>query len=50
MNQKWVIYYCLHASQSQDNYELEYRMLSADARVVWLYDIVSVVWVENNPK
>ncbi len=25
-------------------------MLSADGRVVWQYNIVNVVWVENNPK
>ncbi|WP_413173499.1 PAS domain S-box protein [Anabaena azotica] len=49
-DQQWVVDYCLHASQSQENYEFEYRMLSADGRVVWLYDIVNVVWVENNPQ
>ena len=45
-----MVDYCVHASESQENYELQYRMLSADGRVVGQYNIVNVVWVENNPK
>ncbi|MEA5503858.1 PAS domain S-box protein [Halotia wernerae UHCC 0503] len=49
-DQKWAIDYCLEASLSQDNYEFEYRMLAADGRIVWLYDIVNVVRSGNQPQ
>ncbi len=35
--------YCQEATARCENHELEYRMLAADGRVVWLRDIVSVV-------
>ncbi|MEH2260717.1 PAS domain-containing hybrid sensor histidine kinase/response regulator [Nostoc sp.] len=34
---------CQEATARCENHELEYRMLAADGRVVWLRDIVSVV-------
>lgn len=34
------------AIQEQRNHELEYRMIAADGRIVWLHEIVSVI-VEN---
>ncbi|WGV24694.1 hybrid sensor histidine kinase/response regulator [Halotia branconii] len=49
-DQEWAIDYCLEASLSQDNYEFEYRMLAADGRIVWLYDIVNVVRSGNQPQ
>ncbi|MGM3309171.1 PAS domain S-box protein [Anabaena sp. WFMT] len=49
-DQKWAINYCCQCSQSLDNYEFEYRMLAANGRVVWLYDIVNVVRDEDGPK
>lgn len=33
----------LNCSREQDSYELEYRMLTADGRTVWLQDIVNVI-------
>jgi PAS domain S-box-containing protein len=45
----WTIKHCIESSLSQENYEFEYRMLAADGRVVWLYDIVNVVRGENGP-
>jgi signal transduction histidine kinase len=36
-------------SLSQDNYEFEYRMLAADGRVVWVYQIVNVVRSGDKP-
>ncbi|MDZ8094843.1 MAG: PAS domain S-box protein [Nostoc sp. DedQUE05] len=47
---KWAIQYCQESSLSLNNYEFEYRMLAADGRVVWLYDIVNVVRDENGPQ
>ena len=49
-DQEWAIQYCLESSLSLNNYEFEYRMLAADGRVVWLYDIVNVVRDENGPQ
>ncbi|HEY9650247.1 MAG TPA: PAS domain-containing sensor histidine kinase, partial [Coleofasciculaceae cyanobacterium] len=39
----WAIAYCQDNSAVLNNYEFEYRMLAADGRIVWLYDIVNVV-------
>lgn len=38
-----AINYCQEATNRGENHELEYRMLTADGRVIWLRDIVSVV-------
>ncbi|MFH7026504.1 MAG: PAS domain S-box protein [Heteroscytonema crispum UTEX LB 1556] len=46
-DRQWAIEYCVDCSRSQDNYEFEYRMLTADGKIVWLYDIVNVVRGEN---
>ncbi|TAF03965.1 MAG: PAS domain S-box protein, partial [Nostocales cyanobacterium] len=37
-----AINYRLISSQLLENYEFEYRILAADGRIVWLYDIVNV--------
>ena len=49
-DREWALKYCLDSSASLDNYEFEYRMLAADGRVVWLYDIVNVVRSEDGPQ
>ncbi|MEH1867574.1 MAG: PAS domain S-box protein [Nostoc sp.] len=49
-DQKWAIQYCQESSLSLNNYEFEYRMLAADGKIVWLYDIVNVVRDENGPQ
>ncbi|MEH2207468.1 MAG: PAS domain S-box protein [Nostoc sp.] len=49
-DREWAIEYCQESSLSLNNYEFEYRMLAADGRVVWLYDIVNVVRNENGPQ
>ncbi|WP_292711565.1 MULTISPECIES: ATP-binding protein [unclassified Nostoc] len=49
-DREWVIQYCQESCISLNNYEFEYRMLAADSRVVWLYDIVNVVRDENGPQ
>lgn len=49
-DREWTINHCTECSLSQDNYEFEYRMLAADGRVVWLYDIVNVVRGEDGPQ
>lgn len=39
--------YCLQYTQKLQNHQLEYRMLTADGRIVWMQEIVTVV-VEDN--
>ncbi|MHC5599904.1 MAG: response regulator [Nostoc sp.] len=43
------IHFCQEAIARCENYELEYRMLAADGRVVWLRDVVSVVEEAGTP-
>ncbi|WP_370569764.1 PAS domain S-box protein [Sphaerospermopsis sp. LEGE 00249] len=49
-DKEWAVKYCLMSSQTEENYEFEYRMLAADGRVVWLYDIVNVVRSKDGAK
>ncbi|MDZ8225730.1 MAG: PAS domain S-box protein [Nostoc sp. ChiVER01] len=41
--------FCQEATARCKNHELEYRMLAADGRVVWLRDVVSVVEEAGSP-
>ncbi len=45
----WAMDYCLNASDQNDNYEFDYRMIAADGRSVWLHDIVNVVRQDGAP-
>lgn len=49
-DREWAVNYCIESSLTLDNYEFEYRMLAADNRVVWLYDIVNVVRNGDTPQ
>ncbi len=40
---------CQKFSAQRENYELEYRMITADGRVIWLEDIVNVMKQEGDP-
>lgn len=40
---------CLTATQQKQNHEFEYRMVTADGRLVWLKDVVTVVVEEEQP-
>ncbi|MEH2437013.1 MAG: PAS domain S-box protein [Nostoc sp.] len=46
---KKSVRFCQEATARRENYELEYRMLAADGRVVWLRDVVSVVEEAGSP-
>jgi PAS domain S-box-containing protein len=41
---------CIEYSNAQDNYELEYRMIAKDGRVVWLHNLVSVIREDGRPR
>jgi PAS domain S-box-containing protein len=40
---------CLMATQQRQNHELEYRMVTADGRLIWLKDLVTVVEEAGQP-
>lgn len=46
-DREWVVAHCQAGAQTQQNYELEYRMIAVDGRVIWVQDLISVV-VEND--
>ncbi len=46
----WVIGFCTQAAKEIKNYELEYRMLAADGRIVWVRDMVWVAAEGGRPK
>jgi PAS domain S-box-containing protein len=39
----WAVAFCVKATSENRNHDLEYRMIGADGRVVWLRDLVTVV-------
>jgi PAS domain S-box-containing protein len=41
---------CLQSAARLRDYELEYRMVAADGRAVWIHDIVNVVAEDGRPK
>ncbi|MGJ5629838.1 PAS domain S-box protein [Nostoc sp. CALU 1950] len=43
------VHFCQEATAKCQNHELEYRMLAADGRVIWLRDVVSVVEEAGTP-
>jgi len=42
----WAINFCLTATAERRTHQLDYRMIAADGRTVWVHDLVSVI-VEN---
>ena len=46
----FAINFCETSSKSLSDYELDYRMLTADGRVVWLHDVVNVVTENGMPR
>jgi two-component system, cell cycle sensor histidine kinase and response regulator CckA len=46
-DREWAITFCVTAVNEKRDHDVEYRMIAADGRTVWLRDIVSVV-VEND--
>jgi PAS domain S-box-containing protein len=39
----WAVEFCIRATQEKRAHELEYRIIAADGRTVWLRDMVTVV-------
>jgi PAS domain S-box-containing protein len=45
----WAVHFSLKAVAARKPYEIEYRMVAADGRVVWLRDLVTVVCADDRP-
>jgi len=45
----WVLEHCRQATQAGQSHDFEYRMITADHRVIWLRDIVNVVMERGKP-
>jgi len=41
--------FCLASSKTQKDYVFDYRMIAKSGKIVWLHDIVNVVWKNNLP-
>jgi PAS domain S-box-containing protein len=41
---------CREYAKAWDNFELDYRMIASDGRVVWLHNLISVIREGNEPK
>ena len=41
--------YCRKATQEKRNHSLDYRMIAADGRVVWLHNLVNVIVEHDEP-
>src|SRR5438034_8227240 len=40
----WAIAFCVQATAEKRNHDFEYRMMAADGHIVWLRDLVTVVF------
>jgi PAS domain S-box-containing protein len=45
-----VLARCDEYGRERDNYELEYRMIARDGRIVWLHNLVSVIREDGEPR
>jgi PAS domain S-box-containing protein len=46
-DQEWVPSYCRSMVKKNKNHDMDYRMIGADGRVVWLHDVTSVLVEEG---
>ncbi|PKM12923.1 MAG: histidine kinase [Gammaproteobacteria bacterium HGW-Gammaproteobacteria-3] len=42
-DREWAVSYCLTETTAHREHKFEYRMMAADGRIVWLYDIVEPI-------
>ena len=48
-DREYAVNFCKNASLHGENYEFEYRMKTADGRIVWLQDFVMIIYKNNKP-
>ncbi len=46
----YAIDFCQKSSETEDNFEFEYRMLAANGEIIWLHDLVSVDRENGEPR
>lgn len=46
----WAVEFCARATRERRSHELEYRMVAADGRIVWLRDVVRVMPEDGEPR
>src|SRR5580704_10960113 len=46
----WAVSFCVEATRQKRAHKFEYRMISADGRIVWIRDIVHVVVEDGAPR
>ncbi len=49
-DREWAVNYCKEHTNENNDHVFEYRMVSADGRIVWIRDIVTVQVESNKPK
>ncbi|MGH3326769.1 MAG: GAF domain-containing protein [Streptomycetales bacterium] len=42
-DREWAVKFCVDSTARGRDHDFEYRVISADGRIVWLYDVVTVV-------
>ncbi|MGH3342262.1 MAG: GAF domain-containing protein [Carbonactinosporaceae bacterium] len=42
-DREWAVKFCLDSTARGRDHDFEYRVVTADGRIVWLYDVVTVV-------
>jgi len=47
VDREWAVDLCVNAAKRQEDHQLEYRMIAADGRTVWLRDAVTVSKADN---
>ncbi|RME45315.1 MAG: GAF domain-containing protein, partial [Caldilineae bacterium] len=48
-DREWAVEFCRRATAKKEDHQFEYRMLTADGRVVWIRDLVSVIVKDGQP-
>ncbi|UQD57109.1 PAS domain-containing protein [Flavobacterium sp. K5-23] len=49
-DQEWAINYCDEKTNGNSNFDFEYRMINKEGNIVWLKDIVNIVFENKKPK
>src|SRR5512133_3381530 len=49
-DREWVVALCVKATREKRSHEVDYRMIAADGRTLWVRDICNVVIENNQPK
>lgn len=42
-DREWAVNYCLSSTREKRDHTFEYRMITADGRIIWIRDIVTVI-------